>query len=93
MFRQPSAWVPLLMSISALVMIVGYVATFGIGHHQDEGAAARIFQLLMLAQLPMAAYFALKWLPRRPAQALLVLTMQAVGWMVPVLTIIWLESL
>jgi hypothetical protein len=93
LFKQPSAWTPLVMSLAAFAMIVGYVALFGIVRHQDEGAPARIFQLLMLAQLPIAVYFAFKWLPRRPAQTLVVLALQTVAWIIPIMTIIWLESL
>jgi len=81
------------MSFAALMVILGYVAIFGVVHNQDEGAPARIFQLIMVAQLPIAAYFAFKWLPKRPAQALVVLALQAVGWIIPIITIIWLESL
>ncbi len=93
LFKQPSAWIPLAMSLAALSMILGYVAIFGIVHHQDEGAPAHIFQLIMVAQLPIAAYFAFKWLPKRPAQALVVLALQAVGWIIPIITVIWFESL
>jgi len=93
LFKQPSAWIPLAMSFAALMVILGYVAIFGVVHNQDEGAPARIFQLIMVAQLPIAAYFAFKWLPKRPAQALVVLALQAVGWIIPIITIIWLESL
>lgn len=93
LFKQPSAWTPLVMSLAAFAMIVGYVALFGIVRHQDEGAPARIFQLLMLAQLPIAVYFAFKWLPRRPAQTLVVLALQTVAWIIPIMTAIWLESL
>jgi hypothetical protein len=93
LFKQPSAWIPLVMSLAALILIVGYVTLFGIVHNQDEGAPARIFQLTMVAQLPVAAYFAFKWLPKRPAQALVVLALQAVGWIIPIITVIWLESL
>jgi hypothetical protein len=93
LLKQPSAWIPLVMSLAALAMILGYVAFFGIVHNQDEGVPARIFQLIMLAQLPIAAYFAFKWLPKRPAQALAVLALQAVGWIIPMITVIWFESL
>jgi hypothetical protein len=96
LFRQPSTWMPLAMSLAALAMILGYVAIFGITNGTgggDEGAPARIFQLIMLAQLPIAAYFAFKWLPKRPKQSLLVLALQAVAWIVPIATIIWLEGL
>ncbi len=93
LIKQPSAWIPLVMSVAALMMILGYAAIFGIVHNQDEGAPARIFQLFMVAQLPIAAYFAFKWLPRRPAHALVVLGVQVVGWIIPIITVIWLESL
>jgi hypothetical protein len=93
LFKQPSAWLPFVMSLAAWVMILGYAALFGTAHHGDEGAAARLFQLIMLAQLPIAFYFAFKWLPKRPAQALLVLALQAAAWIIPILTVIWLESL
>lgn len=93
LFKQPGAWIPLAMSFAAWMMVLGYAAIFGVVHNEDEGAPARIFQLIMLAQLPMAGYFALKWLPKKPAQAMVVLVLQAAGWMIPIITIIWLESL
>jgi hypothetical protein len=93
LFRQPTAWIPLAMSLAALSMVVGYVAIFGIVHSQDEGAPAHLFQLIMLAQVPIAAYFAFRWLPRRPTQALVVLVLQAVAWVIPILTVIWFEGL
>ena len=93
LFKQPSAWIPFAMSLAALMLVLGHAAVFGLVHNEDEGAAAHIFQLIMLAQLPIAAYFALKWLPRRLPQALVVLALQALAWIVPVVTVIWLESL
>ena len=93
LFKQPSAWIPLAMSLVALTMILGYVAMFGIVQIEDEGTPARIFQLIMLAQLPIAGYFAIKWLPKRPVQSLIVLALQAVAWIVPIATIRWFESL
>ena len=39
--------------------------------------AAHIFQLLIAGQLPIVAFFAIKWLPRTPRQALQVLVLQA----------------
>ena len=93
LFTQPSAWIPLVMSLAALMMILGYVAIFGIVHNEDEGAPAHIFQLIMVAQLPIAGYFAIKWLPKRPKQSLLVLALQAIAWIIPIATVMWLESL
>jgi hypothetical protein len=93
LLKQPSAWIPIAMSFAALAMLLGYVAIFGIVHNEDEGAPAHIFQLIMLAQLPIVAYFAIKWLPKRPKQSLLVLALQAVAWIIPIVAVIWFESL
>ena len=93
LFKQPSAWIPLAMSFAALAMILVYVAMFGIVHNQDEGTPAHIFQLIMVAQLPIAGYFAVRWLPRQPKQSLLILVLQAVAWIIPILTVMWFESL
>ena len=93
LLKQPSAWIPLVMSLAALTLLLGYVAIFGIVHNQDEGAPAHLFQLIMLAQLPVVAFFAIKWLPKQPKQSLLVLGLQAVAWIIPILAVIWFESL
>ena len=47
----------------------------------------------MAAQLPIVAYFAVRWLPRAPAQAVAVLALQAVAAMVPIATIVVLEGI
>ena len=75
--RQPSAVIPVAMSIAALGTVLFHVAIFGTARETDEGAAAHIWQLLMAGQLPVVAFFAIKWLPRSPRQALLVLALQA----------------
>lgn len=95
LFKQPSAWIPLAMSFAALAMILVYVAINGFASsgNGDEGTPARIFQLIMVAQLPIAGYFAVKWLPKQPKQSLIVMAVQAVAWTIPIATIIYLESL
>jgi hypothetical protein len=93
LLRRPGAWIPLAMSLTALAFLLGYVAIFGIVQNEDEGAPARIFQIIMLAQLPIAAFFAVKWLPKRPKQSLLVLGLQAVAWITPILAVTWLKPL
>lgn len=60
--KQPSALFPLAMSFAALAMVLGHAAMFGVVHEADEGIAAHIFQLLMAAQVPIVAFFAIKWL-------------------------------
>jgi hypothetical protein len=74
--KQPSAYVPLAMSLAALATVVLHVARFGAAREPDEGAAAHIWQLLMAAQLPVIAFFAIKWLPQAPKEALIVLALQ-----------------
>jgi hypothetical protein len=76
MLKQPSAFLPVAMSCVALATVVVHIALFGVVREADEGTAAHIFQLLMVAQVPIVAYFAIKWLAQAPRQALLVLTLQ-----------------
>ena len=77
--KQPSAFLPLTMSFGALAMVLAHVAIFGVVHEADEGTAAHIFQLLMIAQVPIVAFFAIKWVPRTPRQALIILALQTVA--------------
>jgi hypothetical protein len=74
--KRPSALIPLAMSLAALCVLVGHVAIFGVTHEADEGTAAHLWQLLMAGQIPFIAFFAIKWLPQTPRQALLVLVLQ-----------------
>ena len=77
MFKKPSAFLPVALSIAALVTVTIHIMMFGTARQADEGAAAHIFQLLMLFQVPIVAFFAIRWLPRFPRTALLVLVLQA----------------
>jgi len=81
--KKPSAFLPIAMSLTALAMI-GAAAVYGLATGQgglvrepDEGAIAHLWQLLMAGQLPILAFFAIKWLPRAPRQTLYVLALQA----------------
>jgi hypothetical protein len=77
--REPSAWIPLAMSFAALATVLVYVAMFGVVREADEGTPAHIFQLLMVLQVPVVAFFAIKWLPSAPKQALMILGLQIVA--------------
>ena len=74
--KKRSAFLPIAMSLGALVLLLWHVAAFGMVRRADEGAAARVYQLLMAAQAPIVAYFAITWVPRAPREALLVLALQ-----------------
>jgi hypothetical protein len=65
------------MSLAALALVLGHVALYGAAREADEGTAAHLWQLLMAAQLPVIAWFAVAWLPREPRRALGVLALQA----------------
>ena len=77
LLKKPSAALPIAMSLAGLAIVLGHAALYGTAHEADEGAAAHIFQLLMVLQVPLVGFFALKWLPRVPRQTLNVLTLQA----------------
>jgi DNA-binding CsgD family transcriptional regulator len=74
--KVPSAFLPLAMSFGALATVLIYVAIFGPAPQADEGTAAHIWQILMAGQIPIIVFFTIKWLPRTPKQALLVLVLQ-----------------
>jgi hypothetical protein len=79
--KRPSAFLPLAMSVAALILVLGKVAIVGAGaaHPADEDATAHIFQLLIAGQVPLVAFFAIKWLPRAPRFSLPVLALQALA--------------
>jgi hypothetical protein len=74
--KRPSAFLPIAMSLAALVTLFVALVTSGLVRETDEGAAAHIWQLLMGGQIPIVAFFAIKWLPQAPRQALYVLALQ-----------------
>ena len=76
LIKKPAAWLPVAMSLAALATVLASVAIYGVVHETDEGATAHIFQLLIVLQVPLVAYFALRWLPKVPKQALGVLALQ-----------------
>ena len=50
------------MSLIALAMILGNIAIFGAVHEADEGTAAHLFQIWLVLEVLMVAFFAMKWL-------------------------------
>lgn len=89
--KQPSAFLPPAMSLVALAMIVVHVTVYGVVRGGDEGTAARIFQLLMLAQVPIIACFVVTQAPRDPKSALGVLVLQAGAWIAALALVVYLE--
>jgi hypothetical protein len=75
-WRRPSAFLPIALSLAAIAVVLLRIALVGTAPEPDEGAAAHLWQVLMAAQPPAILYFALRWLPRAPREALPVLAMQ-----------------
>lgn len=90
LLKQPSAYLPLAMSLLALTLVLGHAAIFGIVHEADEGAAAHVWQILMATQLPIVAYFLLRWLPGRPRESLQVFALLAGTWLADMAAVCWL---
>ena len=80
MGKEPSAMAPVIMSLGALTLVVIQLGTHGFAPGRDEGVLAHLWQALMVAQLPVIAIFAFRWLRRAPWQAATVLVVQAVSW-------------
>lgn len=75
--KQPAAFLPLAMSLGALVVIGATATVFGISRQADEGTSAHLWQLLMAGQLPLLLFFIVRWWPRAPRQTVFVLALQA----------------
>ena len=60
-------------------MVIVHVVMFGAAREPDEGAAAHIWQILMGAQIPLVAFFMIKWLPQAPRPTLFMLALQVVA--------------
>jgi len=91
LLKRPSALIPVAMSVAALATVIGYAAIFGTARQADEGAAAHIWQFLMVGQLPIVAFFAIKWLRTEPRQALLVLALQVSAALAAMLPVWWFQ--
>ncbi len=73
---RPCAFVPVAMSLVAFAVVMAYLLMFGVARQTDEGAAAHTWQLLVGAQLPLVAWFVMRWLPRAPRATLCVFALQ-----------------
>jgi hypothetical protein len=75
--RWLGAILPIAMSLTVIAAgLIHAVQVGGLFREADEGTAAHLFQLLMPAQLPIIALFAVTQLPRDSAWALRVLAVQ-----------------
>jgi hypothetical protein len=92
LLKHPSGFLPLGMSLAALATVLAHIGLHGIAPQADEGAAAHIWQLLMAGQVPIVLFFAFKWLPDSPRQAVPILSLQiaaALAALAPVFLLGW----
>jgi hypothetical protein len=90
--KHPSAFLPLVMSAGALATVLGFLDLHGATPQADEGAAAHLWQILMAVQVPIVLFFALKWVPLAPRQAVPILALQvgaALAATAPVFLLHW----
>lgn len=74
--KKPSALIPVLMSLTALVLVAIQVSIHGLSPEPDEGAIAHLYQLLVVGQIPVIAFFGIRWLRLAPLQGLRVVVAQ-----------------
>jgi MFS superfamily sulfate permease-like transporter len=91
LIRHPSAFLPVAMSLAALVTVIAAIAFHGTAPQPDEGAAAHLWQLLMAAQVPVIAFFAFRWGPRAPRPAIAVLALQVLSALAAAAPVVWLN--
>ena len=76
LLKRPSAIVPVGMSLLALGVVAVRIVLVGTARESDEGSAAHLWQLLMVGQIPVIAYFVITSVARNPRTALPVLALQ-----------------
>jgi hypothetical protein len=74
--KQPSAFVPVALSLAAFLLVLGNSIFLGMGHAKEGSITDSIFQVLMGAQLPVVIFLAVRRLRRYPRETLGILTVQ-----------------
>ena len=89
LLRNPSEFLPVVMSLTALAMVMGHIVLFGVEREADEGTAAHIYHVLIAGQAPIIAFFAVKWLPRDIKRSLVVLAVQIAAALAALAPVCW----
>jgi hypothetical protein len=79
------------MSLAAFTLFLVHLATYGVTKNADEGASARIWQVLMLGQAPIMAVYFLRGVSTDPAATLKVLALQITVAIALIAPLAWLE--
>ena len=84
LMHKPTAYCPVGMSLMALLVVliavaVGATTSVAPDGRPDEGPAAHVFQILIVAQLPIVAAFIWRWARGSARGAMQVLMLQALS--------------
>jgi tryptophan-rich sensory protein len=80
LFKRPSAVIPIALSLGVLAAMLSFFGIFGVPHREaDEGTAAHLFQIWLVLEVLGVAFFAIRYLPQKPKQAILILAVQIVA--------------
>jgi hypothetical protein len=89
LLRQPTGFLPPTMSVGALAIVLWFVAVHGVVHQPDEGAQAHLWQLLVAGQVPIIAWFGVRWLPEAARPTLVVVALQVTALVLLALAPLW----
>ena len=89
--KEPLAFIPIGLSLSALAMTVLVVAVNGVVREADEGTAAHLFQSFMAASFTVSVAFVIRWLARAPRQMLRILAIQIVAALLALAPVFYLK--
>ena len=81
LLTKTSALLPIGLALCALTLPYIALAIFGPDPTGDEGAAAHLWQLFMVAQIPCIGFFLIKWGPREPRQTIIVFGLQIAAFL------------
>ena len=90
--RQPTVFLPLVMSLVALAIVLVHYAIFGVVDETDEGTAAHIFQLLIVLQVPFITFLAFRWLPIASRQTSIFIVLQVSAALAAIVAVFFLTS-
>jgi hypothetical protein len=76
LIKRPSAFVPIIMSLLAMIILLFHNLMTRGERRQGEEIVSGIFEILLVWQLPVIVFFAFKWVPQSFKNGLIVLFLQ-----------------
>lgn len=78
--KHPTTWLPVALSLIVIAAFLIGIALNGPPMREpDEGVGAHLFQIWLLVEFLMIAFFALTRLSQQPKQGILILTLQIIA--------------